>query len=480
MAAAAELLRRRESRKSLRRFCCECGHLPAAHHDLLIEKLEAVSRGEIPRLMVFMPPGSAKSTYASVDFPAWWLNLGPERCVITASHTAELAHTFGRRVRNLVEDKAALLGYALAEDSQAAGRWSTDKGGEFYGAGVGGNITGRRADLAIIDDPVKSREAADSEITRQRQYEWYRFDLETRLKPGAAVILIMTRWHEDDLAGRLLREEPERWTVLRLPMEAEDDDPLGRAAGERLWAGWFTADMVADAKRDPRVWSALYQQSPTAEGGNFFKSEWLLPYRPGDLPVNLHVYMASDHAVSEAESADYTVAGCAGVDENGVIWILPDIVWEKADSSTVTDKLIDLLERRKPFVWWAEKGHISKAIGPFLRERMMKRKVYCTIEEVTPTNDKKSRATSIKHRMAMGLVRFPVFAPWWAKAHAEMMSFPAGTHDDFVDMLAHLGGALDKLVPPMAKRGPSLSEAMAEQAGGSNADQQENLGIWAG
>ena len=264
-----ELLARRQAQETVRRFIdyIDLGFHPAKHHTLLIDALERVDRGEIERLMVCMPPGSAKSTYTSVIFPAWFLGRNPAKSVIAASHTQELAERFGRRVRNIVaaREYGNVFGVGVAEDSAAAGRWDTDKGGEYYAAGVGGSITGRRADLAIIDDPVKSREDADSERGREKAWDWYTNDLLTRLKPGARQIVVMTRWHEDDLGGRILERERERWHVIEIPMEAMDDDPLGRKPGERLWPEWYTDDMVATAKRDKRSWWALYQQQPSSD-----------------------------------------------------------------------------------------------------------------------------------------------------------------------------------------------------------------------
>lgn len=189
----------------------------------------------------------------------------PDKSIIAASHTVELAERWGRKVRNIVEQDREILGFGIMHGNSAAGRWETVQGGEYYAAGVGGSITGRRADLAIIDDPIRSREDADSETIRDKQWEWYKFDLGTRLKPDAAVILIQTRWHEDDLAGRLLATEGERWRVVSLPMEAEHDDALGRAPGEPLWPEWFNDQMRTDAKRDARLWSALYQQRPSPD-----------------------------------------------------------------------------------------------------------------------------------------------------------------------------------------------------------------------
>jgi len=201
--AAALLLHRRTIRKDLKAWCTEAlsrvDLRPAQHHELLLDKLEAVERGDIDRLMVLMPPGSAKSTYVSTLFPPWYLARHPDHAVVAASHTAELAERFGRRVRNIVNEHSATLGLELAADIQAAGQWETTQGGEYFAVGVLGAVTGRRADVVIIDDPVKSRLEADSETVRDRVWEWWKADLLTRLKPGAKIVQVMTRWHEDDV-----------------------------------------------------------------------------------------------------------------------------------------------------------------------------------------------------------------------------------------------------------------------------------------
>jgi len=235
------LLRRRGAKGSIEAYIDyhQLGFVPATHHRLLIGELEAVERGECSRLMIYMPPGSAKSTYASVIFPAWYLGHHPS--VIAASHTEELAERFGRRVRNLVASEAHrnVFGVGVAADRKSVGEWETEAGGEYYAAGVGGSITGRRADLGIIDDPVRGREDADSERARETGWQWYVHDFLPRLKPGASQIVIMTRWHEDDLGGRLLEREASKWRVVELPMEALPGDPLRRKPGERLWPEWF-------------------------------------------------------------------------------------------------------------------------------------------------------------------------------------------------------------------------------------------------
>jgi predicted phage terminase large subunit-like protein len=249
------------------------GQKPAAHHRLLLAELEALSRGEADRLMVLMPPGSAKSTYASMLFPAWWFTQHPESNVIAASHTADLAEHFGRQVRNTIVEHAADLGYGVASDNRAAARWQTTGRGTYFAAGVRGPITGRRADLAIIDDPVKSYAEADSPTFRENVWNWFRADLMTRLKPGGRIVLIMTRWHEDDLGGRLLAQNPGEWRLLRLPALAEADDPLGRAEGAPLWPDWEDAAALARKREGvgDRVWSALFQQTPRPPAGSLFR-----------------------------------------------------------------------------------------------------------------------------------------------------------------------------------------------------------------
>jgi hypothetical protein len=309
---------RRECQNSLGAWCIEAlspaEQRPAPHHWLLIRHLDMIARGKIDRLMVLMPPGSAKSTYASVLFPPWWFGRHPDGTVIAASHTAELAERFGRRVRNLVASSGGVFDYHLSPDNKAAGRWETTRGGEYFAAGVSGSITGRRADLAIIDDPVASKEDAESETVRQRTWDWYRNDLYTRMKPGGAIVLIMTRWHEDDLGGRLLAEAEnggDQWRVLKLPALATDaDDPLGRAANEPLWPEWENVEAIARkrATLGERDFGALFQQDPRPAGTSFFDVEKVLvDGEPVDPPRLCDaVFCTIDTAVKTGSKNDST------------------------------------------------------------------------------------------------------------------------------------------------------------------------------
>lgn len=444
--AAQELLKRRQARNEIGAFIdyLDLGFKPAAHHRLLLDAVEAVERGDIERLMVCMPPGSAKSTYASVVFPSYFLGRNPEKSVIAASHTAELAERFGRRVRNVVgtAEFRAVFGCGVSADSAAAGRWDTDKGGEYYAAGVGGSITGRRADLAVIDDPVKSREDADSERSRAKAWDWYTNDLLTRLKPGARQIVVMTRWHEDDLGGRILARERDRWHVIEIAMEALPGDPLGRRAGERLWPDWFTDDMVRVAKMDVRAWNALYQQQPASEDGDYFKREWLeAEYETP--PQGLRIYGASDYAVTEG-GGDYTEHGVFGVDPAGAIFVLD---WWRGQTGPEEwiDRLCDLIVQHEPLCWFGEAGPIRRSIEPFLRRRMQEREAACRMEWLPSINDKPTRARSIQALASMGKVIFPKHAGWKSDVIGQALRFPAGRHDDAVDVLSMIGRGLQTI-----------------------------------
>jgi predicted phage terminase large subunit-like protein len=423
---------------------------PAAHHQLIISKLEAVARGESKRLMLFLPPGSAKSTYASVLFPPWFMGNHPSLPVIAASHSKELAERFGRRVRNIVGSSLFrdTFGFGLSGDSGAAGRWETARGGEYFAVGVDASVTGRRCALGIIDDPVKGRADADSATVRQHVWDWYKSDFWTRLIPGAAIILIMTRWHDDDLAGRLLEEAKnggEQWDIVNLPMLAEADDPLGRAPGEKLWPEWFTDEMIATARRDPRNWSALYMQRPMPESGDYFKTEWFRWYDKMPPREQLRTYGASDYATKQA-GGDYTVHLVVGLDPNADIYLL-DLYRAQVSPDQWIDPLLDLMARWKTITWAEEAGQIKNSVGPFITKRQLERKIYAVRRQFTSSSDKAARAQAIRGRAGMGKVYLPRGAPWVVEFLHELLRFPAGIHDDQVDGFSLIGRMLDEMVP---------------------------------
>lgn len=439
--AAQELLLRRAARKSLVPFTefTLPYYQPANHHRLIAEKLEAVERGEIKRLMIFMPPRHGKSELASKRFPSWYLGRNPEKQIIAASYNSELSTDFGREVRNIVgsQEYAKLFNVSLAADSQAADRWHTSAGGAYVAAGVGTAITGRGANVLLIDDPFKDRQEADSEVTRERVWSWYTSTAYTRLMPGGAVILIQTRWHEDDLAGKLLNAQGrggDKWHVLSLSALAE---------GKPLWPEWYGLEALERIRSviGPRDWGSLYQQEPLPEGGAYFKRDWFRYY--DEKPKHLRIYCASDYAVTASDN-DYTVHLVAGVDEHDDLYIL-DLWREQASSDVWVEMKLDLAEKWKPIQWAEENGQIIKGVGPFIDRRQRERKVWFYREQYTSSVDKAVRARSIQARMSMGKVYLPRNAPWLADFERELLSFPAGKHDDQVDAFSLIGRMLTNM-----------------------------------
>lgn len=415
-----------------------------------MQELELVESGQVPRLMILCPPGSAKSTYASVLFPPWFMGRNPESSVLGVSNTTDLAERFSRRVRNIVSSPEfnRTFGFGVSEDSAAAGSWETTKGGEFFAAGMGSAIAGRRADLGLIDDPIKTRQEADSERVRQTQWDWYINDFLTRLKPGGRQILIQTRWHEDDLGGRILERESNKWRVIKLPMLAIPNDPLGRAVGERLWPEWFTQEMIDTAKLDTRAWNALYQQEPVPDEGDYFKrdnfSEYELP------PTGLHVYGASDYAVTEG-SGDFTEHGIFGIDMNGNPYVLD--WWRGQTASNVwIESQCDLIRTWKPLVWFGEAGPIRRAIEPFLVKRMTERNAFCRLEWLPSIHDKEIRARSIQALASIKTIAWPKRSPWRADVEKQLLQFPAGKYDDAVDVFSLIGRGLEFIAPAQKPR----------------------------
>lgn len=393
------------------------------------------------------------------------MGRNPKKPILGVSNTTELAERFSRRARNLVSNNLYrnVFGFGCSEDTKSAGNWENERGGEFFAAGIGSAIAGRRAGLGLIDDPVKSREEADSERIRQKHWDWYLNDFITRLLPGAPQIVIQTRWHEDDLGGRILAREAKEWTVLKLPMEAVSNDPLGRQPGERLWPEWFNDQMITTAKMDTRAWNALYQQDPAPDDGVYFKREMFNEY---DLPPNqLHIYAASDYAVTEG-AGDFTEHGIFGVDFNGDLYVL-DWWREQALSNVWIEKQCDLIQRYKPLIWFGEMGAIRKAIEPFLKRRMQERKAFCRLEWLPSIHDKVVRARPFQARASMGNVYLPAHAPWLPDLMSQLMRFPAGKYDDGVDVCSLIGRGLEFVKGPEQKQdqpapyyGPSRNDGL--------------------
>lgn len=435
------------------------GYRDAAHHRLIARKLEAVERGEIKRLMITMPPRHGKSMLASEFFPAWYLGRNPDHYVVTATYAQDLADDFGRKVKNQIEDEsfqAIFPGVRLSGDSKSAKRFNVEgsdggyehtlaQRGAFYAVGVGGPLTGRGAHLLLIDDPVKNREDAESEVMRKKTKEWYTSTAYTRLMPGGRIVIIQTRWHEDDLTGWLLGEhEHEGWERLDLP--AINDN------GEALWPEQYDIEALEQIKRavGPRDWSALYQQRPSPETGDYFKREWIHTFDVMPPRATLNIYGASDYAVT-SEGGDYTVHVIVGLDPDGRLYLL-DMWRGQSSSDKWVDAFCDLVLKWKPIGWAEEQGQIRSGIGPWLLRRQLDTGAYVAREAFPTRGDKAVRAQSIRGRMAMSGLYVPKDAPWVGDLIPELMSFPVGVHDDQVDALGLAGQLLDRMASGKAPK----------------------------
>lgn len=337
----------------------------------------------------------------------------------------------------------------------------------FFANGIG------CSNCLIIDDLYKDHEEARSQAIRDQAWNWFTKVAMTRRMGKRLVIITMTRWHSDDIIGRITDPEnpcyneieAKKWKIIRLPAVAEDDDPLGREPGQPLWPERYDMDFLLSQQRlDPLGFAALYQQRPTVADGILFRRETIQYYRRDQLPEELRVYAASDHAVGTGQRNDPSCFITVGVDRQSNIYVL-DCWWERKPTDVAVEAMLDIARVRKPLLWWAERGHISKSIGPFLHKRMQETNTWVNIREVTPVADKQTRAQAIAARVAMGRVYFPKEAFWTEKAVNEMLAFPNGLHDDFVDCLAYVGLGLQSQVPAAAaraqKEGPPAFRTLA-------------------
>lgn len=461
---------------------------PALHHKKLIDLCERLERGETRRAMVFMPPGSAKSTYASVAFPAWFMGRRRGRNVGVATYATGLARKVGRRIRAIVRQPAyrEIFDVGMAKGQEAVNEWALDNGNEFMGEGILAGWTGNRLDGLVIDDPVKNREEADSPVMQVKVRAEYDDSLKSRLKPKAWVLLIQTRWNENDLAGGLLPEDWDGesgpilcrdglvWEVLCIPAEAGANDPLGREPGEMLWREWFglDPDFWTAARRNIRTWSALYQQNPTPGEGTFFQRSWFRRFRLGEEPRHLRKYITSDHAPTDGEDSDPNVARVWGLTDNKDIYLLDgfnavqtmDKTADRIVGNVVTRKrrqpepaeVSGLIRKHEPFAWFPEDDNNWKTAAPFIVQQMRAEGVFCRIEPMPPHGqDKSAKAQSFQGMAANGAVWIPE-GPEGDAIIEELVKFPAGKHDEEVDVAAIMGRAIamahPAIVPPEAPK----------------------------
>ena len=408
------------------------------HHKIMGDAFERVARGELKRLIINMPPRHTKSEFASYLLPAWFLGRFPDKKIIQTAHTAELSVGFGRKVRNLVDSddyKTVFPNMGLRADSKAAGRWSTSKGGEYFAIGVGGAVTGKGADLLIIDDPHSEQEgqSADPSVF-DKVYEWYTSGPRQRLQPGGAIIVVMTRWHKRDLTGQIVKSSVQRagtdeWELIEFPAIMP--------SGKSLWPQFWPLEELESLRNElpaPK-WNAQYQQNPTSEEGALVKREWWKEWEQDTPPPCEFIIQSWDTAFLKTQRSDYSACTTWGVfyhpDDNGETQaniILLDALKERLEFPELKKKAYEYYEYWEPDACIVE----AKAAGtPLIFEL---RAMGILVSEYTPSrgNDKIARVNAVADLFASGNVWKPN-TRFAEEVVEEFAAFPAGEHDDLVD-----------------------------------------------
>lgn len=473
-------------------------------HRAVASDLRKLIRGELlnedgtvcNQVIFCMPPRHGKTQLGTKSLSAWISGNFPQWDIAVASYSDTMAEDMGSDTRAILattQHKQVFPEYRLRRGANSKSNIQTEKGGRMVFVGRGGALTGRGMNVGIADDLFKDHEEARSQAIRDQAWNWFTKVFMTRRMGRKIVILTMTRWHSDDVIGRITdKENPhynaieaKKWKIIRLPALAEEDDPLGREPGEALWEEDYGKEFLLSQQRlDPLGFAALYQQSPTAADGILFRRETIQYYEPADLPEDLRYYCASDHAVGTNQRNDPSCLLKVGVDAQDNIYLI-DAVWKKMPSDVAVEAMLQMGGgKKRPLMWWAERGHISKSIGPFLRKRMLETQIYINIVEVTPSSDKEQRAQSIAARVAMGKVYFPKNAFWTEKAVNELLAFPNGTHDDFVDALAYIGLGLNSQFGPRkttpAKSAPKVGSFAWMKANDRRIEQQKRAAAQGG
>jgi len=420
------------------------------HHAIMADAFERVARGELKRLIVNMPPRFTKSEFSSYLLPAWMMGRSPTLKVIEATHTAELATGFGRKVKNLIDSqryKEVFPDVSLSADSKASGRWNTDKGGEYFALGVGGAMAGRGCGLGIVDDPHSEQDAMSS-TALQYAYEWYQTGPRQRLQPGGALVIVMTRWGENDLTGNLLRAaaknpHADQWEVIEFPAIL----PSGKSCWPEFWP--VKELLATKASIDPFKWAAQYMQNPTSDETSILKREWWRVWDKKDssgewvVPPLESIIQCYDTAYSAKETADYSAISTWGIfypeEDGGPNIILLDAKrgrWDFPTLKRIAKEEVDFWEPEDVIVE-------AKASGVSLIQEL--RLAGIPVIPYTPVrgtranpNDKLTRINSVAPVLESGVVWAPGdssgFAPWAEDLIHECAAFPKGEHDDFVDV----------------------------------------------
>tara|TARA_R110000782_G_scaffold10219_1_gene32082 strand:+ start:33 stop:1511 length:1479 start_codon:yes stop_codon:yes gene_type:complete len=406
--------------------------IEGTHHRIIAEKFDRIAKGTLKRLIVNMPPRHTKSEFASFMLPAFIMGQNPMTKIIQTSHTAELSQRFGRKTKQLIDSsdfKNIFPETLLQADSKAAGRWDTNAGGEYFAAGVGGAITGRGADLLIIDDPHSEQDAL-SETAMENAYEWYTSGPRQRLQPGGAIVLVMTRWSTVDLTGQLMKAQIEpkadQWEVVEFPAIMESGTPT--------WPEYWKLSELESVKASLAIskWNAQWMQKPTSEEGAILKREWWKPWTEKEIPDLHYIIQSYDTAFSKKETADYSAITTWGVfapEDQRASLILLDARRGRYDFPELKDVAL------KEYNYWEPEMVLieAKSSGMPLTDEL--RRAGIPVTNYTPTrgNDKRSRVNSVAPIFESGCVYYPEGRTFAEEVIEECAAFPYGEHDDYVD-----------------------------------------------
>lgn len=417
---------------------------PNWHHVLVARELEHIQKHgarDYKILIVTVPPRHGKSQQCSIDFPAWCFGNDPKTDIIATSYSADLAVDFGAKTRDKVDSdrfKIIFPNVALKEDQKAKGRWMTNHGGSYTAAGVGGPITGRGARILLIDDPVKNREEADSEVMQEKIWDWFTSVAYTRLSPNGVIVIIMTRWHLNDLAGRILTHPDlsKRTKLIRLPAIAERDGKH-RLHGEPLWPTHFSQKNLLETKAaiGPYDWQALYQGSPILTERQEFKPEWYKTITEGKLAaMNCRRFLTVDTAMSMKTQADYT-GFCDNRVSSQNYWNLA--AWQmKIGPEELVDAIFNLHKSNRYEAIGIEKTTYTEGLKPYIELEMRRRKSFLPIVELEHKQvSKEIRIRGLIPRYYAGSIYH--IEGQCKELEAQLMHFPAGIHDDVIDAVAY-------------------------------------------
>ena len=462
--ASQIVLERRAARESLGAFCSylDSRYIHAEHHRRLCEALERLERRESKRLLVEMPPRHGKSLHVSERFPCWWLGRNPSDQIISTSHSDPQAVRFGRKVRRTIASQryqSLFPGTRLDQRANASSEFATQADGFFLCVGIHGAFMGAGADLLVIDDPFKSRAAADSPSYRAAVQTAYD-DLETRLMPGGVIVILHTRWHDDDLIGFIERERiatgAEHWDRVTMPLienecqnwervENGDAEPHDVEAYQQecaLWPEWFDIEYARQRRRTTprRTWVSLYQQTPSQETGDYFQRDWLQRFRLGEHPRNVRSYLCGDFGV--AAGGDSTELYQVDIDESGHWWVVDG--WHDSVTSDVwTAQAVSMMRNCRPVAFCGESGVIRRAVEPFLLMLMGEERVYTQLLWSTRNTDKEASARPLQGIASMGRLHVPL-TDWGNRLVSQLVAFPTSKEDHSIDALANLGLAMEQ------------------------------------